>query len=572
LTANSPVQTSRVPLFIVILLVLGLGGYASWLNHQFYLRQVPFFDSAAYTNYLARVMGAAQLDSFKDGLSVALDATTAPLPGLEALLLAVLHIPVSSPRQLGVWLQVIWLLALAVSLYLYWMQDRRRGTWASILLTLPFLFFAGAFNFNGGLPDFRLDLSLYILIASASVWYLRTYVPPGANHSRVPWLLAGFFLTLASLSRATAPVYWTVIAGPLLVVRFAISPREERTRLVQGVAWMILPSALVALPYFLTHFSYLYYYYAQWNQDANAHLSLEASLAHARFAFQHLGWALAGTGIFFFAAVLWDNRTSLRVSVLDWKLLYMGSAPVLFLILRGAGLNPFVSMPAVFGWLMFLIAPIKGNGPVLRSLWSRSAALLLLGACVWNAAQAPGQVGYPETRMSTMRQGIDWMREDSLRKKLPQVDFVSFHNWNYHPSFIRNVLIDEYGYRASRTVLLSPEGIQWMPSRVWKHQEGTFEGLVTASVELVWQEEVPGVTDDEKIDWMVGTAGKDIDYVFLPDDRTIDFMEKYISFNFINTKVRTIKKRLLETGEWEKIGTPLAITDFECVQLYTKRR
>ena len=498
-------------------------------------------------------------------------ASTSPLPGLEAWLLALLHVPVSSTRQLGVWLQVIWLMSLAVTLYLYWLQDRRCGSWVSALLTLPFLFFAGIFNFNGGLSDFRLDLSLYLLLGCATVWFLRTY----SDNSRVHWLMAGSFVTLASLSRATAPVYWVVIVGPLMLVRLVLSTWEEKKRLIQGVSWMILPSVVVALPYFLSHFSYLYYYYAQWNQDANAQLSWEASLAHFKFAFQQVGWAMAGAALVFFTAVLWSNRANSPkplLSRMDWKLLYIGTAPVLFLVLRGAGLNPFVSMPAVFGWLLFLLAPLRGHEPLLSSIWTKGASLLLLGACIWNAAQAPGQVGYPETRMKAIRQGIDWMREDALRKNLSRVDFVAFHNWNYHPSFIRNVLINEYGYRPSRLYLVSPEGILWQPSRVWKHQEGTFEGLVTASVALVWQEEVDGNTDEEKIDWMVRTAGKDIDYVFLPDEKTIDFMEKYIAANFINTKVRAIKRRLLDTGDWETIGTPLDITDFERVQLYTKRR
>jgi hypothetical protein len=91
-------------------------------------------------------------------------------------------------------------------------------------------------------------------------------------------------------------------------------------------------------------------------------------------------------------------------------------------------------------------------------------------------------------------------------------------------------------------------------------------------VALVWQEDVEGSTDEEKIEWMLRTARKDIDYIFIPDDATIDFMEKYIAHNFINTKVRAIKKRFLDSGEWETLGTPLAITDFERVQLYSKRR
>ncbi len=560
------VKAGRAPLCLLIAVVLALGLYASWLNHQFYLSQGPFFDSAAYTNYLARVIGATQLDGLKDGLYVALDATTSPLPGLEAILLALLHVHISSMRQLGVWLQVIWLLALAVSLFLYWSQDRKRGTWTSVLLTLPFLFFAGIFNYNGGLSDFRLDLSLYILLACASVWFLRTW----SDDTRVNWLITGSFITLASLSRATAPVYWVVIAGPLLLVRLITGSWDHKKRVLQGIGWMTLPSFIVALPYFLTHFSYLYYYYAQWNQDANARLSWGDSLAHVRFAFQHVGWTLAVGALFYFVTVLWNG--SFRPSKVDWKILYMGCAPVLFLVLRGAGPNPFVSMPAVFGWLLFLLAPLQGSGPLRHSAWTKAASFLLLGACGWNAAHAPGQVGYPETRMSALRQGIDWMRDDASRKKLSQVDFVAFHNWNYHPSFIRNVFINEYGYRASRAFLMSPEGVRWQPSYTWKHQEGTFEGMVTASVELVWQEEVEGSTDEEKVAWMVSAAGTHIDYVFLPDDSTIDFMEKYISANFINTKVRAIKARLLATGDWEKIGTPLAITDFERVQLYTNRR
>ena len=83
---------------------------------------------------------------------------------------------------------------------------------------------------------------------------------------------------------------------------------------------------------------------------------------------------------------------------------------------------------------------------------------------------------------------------------------------------------------------------------------------------------VEGPTDAQKIEWLLSEARQQIDYVFIPDETTIAFMEKYIAHNFINTKVRAIRKRFLESGEWEKIGAPLAITDFERVELYAKRR
>lgn len=562
-------------LLIVVFVVLVLGAYASWLNHQFYLRQAPFFDSASYTNSLARVIGTTQSSGAEDGWNIALTDGTTPLPGLETWLLVILHVPISSTRQLGVWLQVIWLEALAVSLYCYWTSARGAGPWTGAIFTLPFLAFAAMFNFNGGLSDFRLDLSLYILLSTTAIWYLYTYF----TESRFPWFLAGVFLMLSSLSRAIAPVYAAVMIGPVLLIRFGISAPGQRKRLARGAGYMLLPSLLVALPYFIFDFSYLYFYYVEQNADANAHLPLRRSVTHLKFAMDHLGLAVGAAALILFLAVLWSHREMVRgwglasLSHFDWKPLYMGSAPALFLVLRGAGLNPFVSMPAVFGFLAFLLVPLKSEYPDLRSPSKKAAAVLLVAACLWNAARAPGQVAYPETRIQAIRQGIDWMREDSLRRKLPRVNFVTVHNWNFHVQFVRNVLINEYGYRAVNRSLVSPEGIPW--EREWRYNLGHLEGYdvpFAATVPLIWEQQVEGTSDAEKIEWLLSLARQEIDYVFIPDETTIDFMEKYISHNLINTKVRAIRKLFLESQEWEKIGTPLAITDFERVELYAKRR
>ena len=219
-------------------MVLVLGGYASWLNHQFYLRQAPFFDSASYTNYLARVMGATRIDSVKDGLAVALEGSTAPLPGLEAWLLALLHVPVSSLRQLGVWMQVVWLLALAMSLYFYWLNDRRRGPWASVLSVASF-------------PGVRRCVSLRRRLAGFPAGFVALPPACGSGGLVSAYLLQrfadnlaarGMFLALACLNRATAPVYWIVMVGPLLLVRFFAC--ADRKRLLQGVGWMILPAVV----------------------------------------------------------------------------------------------------------------------------------------------------------------------------------------------------------------------------------------------------------------------------------------------------------------------------------------
>ena len=550
-------KRSQSPFFCLILVVVLLGVYASWLNRDFYRHEAPFFDSASYTNYLAWVMGTTRLNGPARGWEIALVKGTAPLYGIEAFLLSAAHVPVSSPRQLGVWLQAIWVLALAVSLFFYWTKARGCGPWPAMVLTLPFLTIAAVFHYNGGLQDFRLDLSLYLLLSAAGAWYLQTY----EGSSRWPWLLAGCFLAFASLSRATAPVYAVVMFGPLLAVR--LCTREWR-RILAGIGWLLVPFLVAALPYFLYHFSYLHYYYVEFSKDANANLPLRESAAHFVYAWRNLGTVL---GLCAFGAMV-QARPNWKS--LDWKLLYLGFAPVLFLVFRGAGLNPFVSMPAVFGWLLFLLAPGKGKIPTIGPVF---LALLMVG-CGWNALEARAEAPSPHVRVEAFREAIGRMREDSLRRKLPKVDFVTAHNWNFHPQFLRSVLLNEYGYTAGELVTMSPEGIPWLREGLYKTPslEYNYEMPFTAAVPLVWQEQVKGANDAEKIEWMLSEARANLDYIFFPDEPTIDFMEKYISHNYINTKTRAIRKRFLESGEWERVGEPLAVTEVERVEMYRKHQ
>jgi hypothetical protein len=66
-------------------------------------------------------------------------------------------------------------------------------------------------------------------------------------------------------------------------------------------------------------------------------------------------------------------------------------------------------------------------------------------------------------------------------------------------------------------------------------------------------------------------AGCYIDYYFLPDDRSIDWMEKDRPGNFINTKMRGLKAKLLASGLWQPVGEPLVASENETVILYARR-
>jgi hypothetical protein len=330
----------------------------------------------------------------------------------------------------------------------------------------------------------------------------------------------------------------------------------------------LLPFLVAGLPYFLFHFSYLYYYYIEFSRDANANLPLKESAAHFLFGWRNLGAALGVSAVLSAIAALVRFRPGWKQ--VDWKLLYVGFAPVLLLVFRGAGMNPFVSMPAIFGWLLFLLAPVKGRTPAPSPL----LLAVLLAACAWNAQHARVVGPFPHVRMEPFREAIDRMREDSLRRKLPKVDFVSAHNWNFHPQFVRSVLLNEYGYSAAERVTISPEGIPWVREGLYKSPDFDYNYIMpfTAEVPLIWQNQVKGSTDAEKIEWLLAEARANLDYIFLPDEPTITFMEKYISHIYINTKTRAIRKRFLESGEWERMGEPLVVTNLERVELYRKRK
>ncbi len=544
-----PTRKAIACLTVVVLL---LGAYSAWLNREFYRHETPFFDSAAYTNYLAWIIGTTRHDGAREGWELTLNKGTAPLYGMETFALTALGVPLPSARQLAVWLQVVPLFGLAVSLYFYWTRARACGAWTAVALTLPFLMTAGVFLYNGGLQDFRLDLSLYLLLASAGCWYLQTY----GTDSLWPWIWSGCFFALASLSRATAPVYAVVMFLPLLLVRLP----KEPWKILRGVGILVAPFLLAGLPYFLHRYSYLYFYYVEFSKDANANLPARESIQHALFAWRSLGTYLG------LAAAICGVSAGLKGRI-DWKLLYLGCAPVLFLVWRGAGLNPFVAMPAVFGWLAFLLLPARGASP---KPWALGLVLL---ACFYNAATARRIGPDPHVRPEAFRQAIDWMRADARAHHLAKVDFVTAHSWNFHPQFLRNMLLNDYGYLFTKRSMISPEGTPWTRENLYQAEtfQYNYETPFTAAVPLVWQQQVMGANDAEKIEWLFSEARKQLDYIFLPDEPTITFMEKYIAHSYINTKTRAIRKWFLESGEWERIGEPLVVSELETVEMYAKK-
>ena len=542
----------------LIAVVLLLGCSASLLNTQFYKTYSPFFDSAAYHHYLATVVGVFEERGTLEGLNYALGSTTAPLPGLEAIALArlgLVHSPV--PRLLGIQLQLIWILVLAGLLFFYWFGFRRVSAWVAVALSLPFIMFTGLFHFNGGLMDFRLDLSLYIFFSITVVCYLMT------EHidSYGIWIGMGFAAAFACLTRATAPVYLVVALGPPWVARMWFA--SDRAKLLKQTFAMLVPLCLFGLSYFAYNFNHLYYYYVVWSADANANLPWSKSIAHFLYAWRAMGTPLATACILFLVLRLGENFASLRIRQIDWKLLWIGIAPALFLTSRGAGWNPFVAMPSIFGMMLFALAPMKNPATLLRTPLTAIGLVAVTLACGWNLVEAPlrAQPEWP-AQMSALRGGIDTMHADAASKGLKEIKFTSIHLWDYHAAFIRDVLLHEYSGRSIPPGIVLPDRTSFIAFRDHDYSPAT---------KLDW-ERWPGQDDAAKIAGLVADARANLDYLIIPDDDTVTIVEKAVPHNYANLVLRRVKKGLLESSDWKPIGEKFRISPQEAVQIYAKVR
>ena len=547
-------------LLALVLVVLAQGLYASHLNKLYYQKFGPFFDSMAYTNEMAEILTTAKEEGIGAGVAASFHGGTVSLPWLTVSLLS----PVLGySRLVGVWMQEFWLAVLAISVFFYLHRYRGAPAAVSALLSIPFLSFFAVYRHNGGVADFRMDLFLYTFLSLMAVWYLATL----ETSSRLPWLLSGLFLLCTILNRATAPVYMAAMFGPPLAGRFLLRKQERLLLLRRTALYWGVPFALAAAAVSV-NWQFIHYYYFVWGADPNANLPLRQSLGHLLLAWKSLGPGLGAAAALMFCLQLathWKPRHPLAMlGSVDWQLLYMGFAPALMLAAKGAGLNFLASMPCVFGWLLFAIAPVRG--PLRFRTLSAIGIGAMLAVCCFYAGQGYAFHTQPgDNRIATMpalQRGLSLMRDDAIAHGKREIEFTTSHLVDFQASALRNVLVYELGAAVHKGAYRLPDGLLVRAS---------YEGKFSPAVPLNWDQDLPGKTDDEKLAFLADVAGKSIDYYFLPDDPSIDWMEKNRPGNFINTKMRGLKAKLLASGLWQPVGEPLVASEYETVILYARR-
>lgn len=556
-----------------------LGAFACHLNSRLYTHQEPFYDSLSYNEKLFRVMTVAQEQSIGEAIERACfrNATNC-LPFVIAAMLA----PILEPtRFVGVWIQTGLLWLFLSSLGYYFIRVQRFSMLYALLGCAPFLLAKCLYFDNGGLSDFRMDLSLYLGFGLTGVWYFIAVGKPSRGH----FLMLGLAAATCCLCRATAPVYLLFGFGPLAVweLIFAKGPKERKRTLAVGFAIATVVVVVLAGWFYVLNFSHLKYYYVDWNTDANAKLPWGEAFRHVEMAFRILGEPLVFTMLIWAATTLGQSFRSVNSNVEiegdensgeqagrraipsffqegDWQFAWLAAAPVLLMILRRAGLNPFVCMPTVFGATMVLALPCLRRMATLRNQQlERFVVILLLvaiGISVVRAWKRHGPDGQPT--IAVHHQLMDRMVELAKDSGDEAVKFGVAQISNFDTnSFYSTMLFD----RPEAVRALDGVTIDGVKLQKWT----TF----TYPAEADWQR-ISGATDQEKLTALLSDANRNIEFLIVPDHETASRLEVEKSYNFINRFLNLIRQEIVEDPNWIIVDS--VQTGDERLELYRNGR
>lgn len=469
-------------------------------------------------------------------------------------------------RAIGTWLQSIWVFALLASLWHYFRVCLKSGPILALTLCLPFASLHAIYYFNGGLADFRMDLHLYLLFGCAVTW-LYIGLQTGSASA---WVICGLFIACGTLSRATAPVYLAftfalILGAHLLAQGFRNFGSLSRGCLLAGVT-----AGLLSIWFYILNFQELYFYYVIWNPDANAHLPLAVSRQHITFAFESIGMEMLVAVLVSVSLLGWTAAKGTRLGSLFriwrssrlWKIA-PAVAPLSFLVLRGAGLNPFVSMPGSFGILFFLLSLPGDLSRPPRWVKLVSGGLLLIAslASAWQGGRSFRPSLGMDSSILAYHGIIDAIVSDAKKHGCAKADVVGVTlSSNMSSLAVENVMIFDHGFSVLRETC-AKDGFD-----LNFHKSKKF--APAAPVEWAKFGELPPA---DVIAKLAEEARTEVEYLVLPDDATVAHLAKNLSFNYINNYSGPFRDTLLQRGKWERISDGLRISEEENFHVYANR-
>lgn len=567
MTTPAAPQRTAAALAILAGCCLAAGLFAVTLNVRFYTRNQPFFDSMSYHGQVHQVMTQARVEGVVPALGTACRSSTVCLP----LVLATLLGPFVAPsRGVGIAIQTVELAVLCGSFWYYLHRVRGFLPDLAALAVAPCLLWRCLYDSNGGLSDFRMDLSLALLFATTVLWYLIAMATGRPGH----FVALGIAAAATCLFRATAPVYLALTLAPLAVADLV--PSATRPRRLFGLAVAASTAAAGCLWFFVVNYEALHYYYVVWNTDANAHLPLRKAVRHATFAVGHVGMPAAVLA-FSIPLVLWIDALLARRRggeppaagswwpplLPNWRMAWIGVAPILLLVVRGAGLNPFVSMPAVFGLTLAVMGLEGGAADTgIQARRPSRAALGLLGVIAVACTAVMGAYGWKAHQggsidsMAAHRQVLDAIVTDARGMGRHQVRYGTTHCFYLNQASLQSVMLFDHPAAAWEGGSSRIDGVALRP-------DATF--AIAAEADLA---RVPGDTEAEKINHVLTTAARDIDYLAIPNEMTARFVQERMPFNVINRFAVDLRERLLQSGDWQPVSDEIRNGEDEVVRLY----
>ncbi len=490
-----------------LVLCLLLATIAIQLNQYFYSRYGPFYDSMGYYTQLAKVMASVKVNGLFSTLQNQALASTVFFPWLIAAFLGVFIEPA---RATGIVIQIILVfLQLNAAYRLFYFSTKNRLK--SYVFSLPFIVYPAIFNFNGGLSDFRMDLGQTLAFGA----FLGAIILARLKDSTFEWWIAGVMLGITGLVRATTPVYVVMFLG--FVFLFDIVKGNIKKTLLN---YLIMSCTAITICgwFYVTNYERLYHYYFVWNTDANARLPWAIAVNHLSLLYGHLG-------LYFVILLVLNVLTQIRHIAVNPRafnfLALLGAMiPISYLVLSGAGLNPFVSMIAVPGLLYFGLLPVVS---AKKQIWCTRDLLMMLMVLLLMTLSVFNSIRNYENLVS------DWIPETlGLNKitdtilcdagvrpaKIIRISFL--FQGSVDGNTLKNQMIFDYKFKINNDQTLA--GVI-NHSVCQESQKGTFADAVSIAnivyglgAETDWKK-IPGGTSAEKVDHLVTSAIQHDDYI-----------------------------------------------------------
>lgn len=541
-------------------MVIAMGFYFQHLNEMLYQRQAPFYDSMSYYDRLHEVVSLRQ----QQGLGIAINAacfkeSTTCFPYLLGVGMSYVSPPT---RAMAVWIEIFYFSIFLVFLIYYLTQIRKMTPMAVMIAIVPFFLISGLYRVNSGMADFRIDLPMAFLYGAISCQYLI------ACH-RTRWadfMVLGLLVAIACLTRAIAPVYLMVGFVPLIIIHAFRTPQRGRF-LAQCAAGLGI-TAIGAGWFYYAQIEFLNYYYFRWNTDANANIPIWETYKHALTAAKSIGPFVA---VFFLSLFTISQSLPKRKGHQNTEstpsapgrphdfywLMWLGAAPIVLLIAKRADANPFVTLPAATGLMLFWIIAQQERLERLVSLRLQRTAYVC-GVCLMMALVL-GFIKhrFPDTEAQEAHHQIlaqiirDAEKRDQSHVRV-DVNVMTFVTTDS----LKSTLQYDKGFRFVDGRTLEKNGLRIQSSRVFFLPSQTD-----------WQR-IEGATIDEKITSLYRQAQTDCDYIVSATMESVPAIQARIGATLTTRYSADLISPIQSSPNWEPVGKPIATPHDINVQIY----